>query len=50
MIMCAEGSCVEDICCVECHRKADGCCCERAEEVGFDREEILKKCPFAVEE
>lgn len=50
MINCIEESCVYNICCVECHRANDSCCCETAEELGFDREEILKKCPYAVED
>ena len=50
MIMCTEESCIYGICCVECCNNAEGCCCETVNELHCDREEILEKCPFAVEE
>lgn len=51
MIKCTEGSCVNEHCCVECGGFVTRlCCCERAQELEFDREEIVKECPWAVEE
>lgn len=53
MVKCMNDDCVNNFCCVECHRCANvaaGCCCETTQELEFDRERILKECQYAYEE
>lgn len=47
MIKCKNKDCDKNICCVECNITTEGCCCEIAEELEYDKASILEKCEDA---